>query len=266
MESVPGSRYGTYFEGREHFDGDIESEAPSPSDARKAADAKVVEAFRREYRERFAGRFYNGWLHAATTFGIGAAAIGLGLSQVRRVRPQELAVVPAALLFANAVEWAVHKELLHHLRPGLFVLYSRHALNHHEFFNSERMTFDGSDDFRIVFFPPFAILASIGGTAALGAGLARFSRSRNAGLLFCVTGTAFYLLYEIMHLCEHLPESAPSSRIPLVAYMRRHHARHHDKRRMVEHNFNLTFPLADALLGTLASASSSQNEFHPVFG
>ena len=172
------------------------------------------------------------------------------------VRRPKLAVVPAALVFGNLIEWLVHKELLHRLRPGFFVFYSRHALNHHQFFNSERMTFDGPDDLRIVFFPPFAILASIGGTAAIGAGLARLSGSRNAGLLYNATSTAFYLLYEAMHLCEHVPETSFAARIPFVAFMRRHHAHHHDKRVMVERNMNLTFPLADALLGTLDRAAS----------
>ena len=226
------------------------------ADAWAAADAAQVETFRAEYRARFAGRFYNGRLHAATTFGIGLGAIALGLSQLRRVRRPELAVVPAALVFGNLIEWLVHKELLHRLRPGFFVFYSRHALNHHQFFNSERMTFDGPDDLRIVFFPPFAILASIGGTAAIGAGLARLSGSRNAGLLYNATSTAFYLLYEAMHLCEHVPETSFAARIPFVAFMRRHHAHHHDKRVMVERNMNLTFPLADALLGTLDRAAS----------
>ena len=35
-----------------------------------------------------------------------------------------------------------------------------------------------------------------------------------------------------------------------VATLRRHHAAHHDPARMTRWNFNITFPIADAIVGT----------------
>ena len=36
----------------------------------------------------------------------------------------------------------------------------------------------------------------------------------------------------------------------MVAALRRHHHHHHNAARMAKVNFNVTFPLADAVLGT----------------
>jgi len=41
-------------------------------------------------------------------------------------------------------------------------------------------------------------------------------------------------------------------RFALVRVLRHHHTVHHDLARMTSCNFNITFPIGDALLGTLA--------------
>ena len=40
------------------------------------------------------------------------------------------------------------------------------------------------------------------------------------------------------------------ARVPGVAWLRQHHTTHHDPRLMSAWNFNITFPICDALLGT----------------
>jgi len=39
-------------------------------------------------------------------------------------------------------------------------------------------------------------------------------------------------------------------------WLRRHHAAHHDPRLMTRYNFNVTFPIADRLFGTVAPAAA----------
>ena len=60
-----------------------------------------------------------------------------------------------------------------------------------------------------------------------------------------------YLLYEVLHACEHLPDSNPVARLPWVRHMRHLHALHHRRDLMQERNMNIVFPLTDWLYGTL---------------
>ena len=53
-------------------------------------------------------------------------------------------------------------------------IYKRHTLAHHQFFTDAEPSFDNSRDFRIVFFPPYALVAFI--AMSLAAGRAAGSR------------------------------------------------------------------------------------------
>ena len=67
------------------------------------------------------------------------------------------------------------------------------------------------------------------------------------------TSGAYMATYELSHLAYHLPEDHPIGKHPLVRFMRKHHAVHHDPRVMQRKNFNVTLPLWDWLMGTMAS-------------
>ncbi|MBC6417281.1 MAG: sterol desaturase family protein, partial [Rhodospirillales bacterium] len=125
----------------------------------------------------------------------------------------------------------------------------RHTLQHHQFFTEEEMRFADSHDWRVTFFPPYAlivfILMSIPGVLAL-----QWLVSANAGWLFICTTTGMYLLYEFMHFCCHVEENAFVRLTPFVNTLRRHHFAHHSQSIMMERNMNLTFPIADWLFGT----------------
>ena len=68
--------------------------------------------------------------------------------------------------------------------------------------------------------------------------------------VFCTT-VGYYLAYELIHFCDHLPEGHPVTRLPGFRYMRAHHRAHHAPMRMHSMNFNIVFPLTDWLVGTL---------------
>lgn len=206
--------------------------------------------YRAEYRSRIAG-WYNGWLHVAVIYGIGATALYVFINNIHRPTWAEWLTVPVVFLLCNLFEWFLHRHVMHRpvRLPGLRAIYTRHTLMHHQFFTDSEMRFASQKDWRVTFFPPFAlvvfILMSI--PAALAAG-AVFSA--NVGWLLMSTTTSMYLIYEFMHFCCHVDENAFVRYCPFVNTLRRHHTAHHNQSLMMERNMNLTFPVADWLFGT----------------
>jgi sterol desaturase/sphingolipid hydroxylase (fatty acid hydroxylase superfamily) len=72
----------------------------------------------------------------------------------------------------------------------------------------------------------------------------------NAGYILLVTMVGQYLLYETFHYCCHVHENWFVRNMPFVNSIRRHHAAHHNQGLMMDINMNLTFPIADWLMGT----------------
>jgi hypothetical protein len=102
----------------------------------------------------------------------------------------------------------------------------------------------------MVLFPPVMLLFFLGGLA-LPIGLALFAVfNANVGWLFAATAVGYFLSYEWLHFAYHQPPDSFIGRLPFVPRLRRHHAAHHDQRLMQRWNFNITFPIADGLLGT----------------
>src|ERR1043166_526260 len=73
----------------------------------------------------------------------------------------EWLVVPAAFLGCNIFEWAMHRFLMHRPVKGFMGIYKRHTLAHHQFFTDHEPTIDTARDFRITFFPPYALTTFI---------------------------------------------------------------------------------------------------------
>ena len=204
--------------------------------------------FRAEFRTKIA-QAYNGWLHVALIAAIGLAAIWYCARQILQPAWYEWLVVPVAFAISNVFEWWIHKYVMHRPVRGLMGIYRRHTLAHHQFFTDVEPTFDDTRDFRIVFFPPYALVAfivlSIPPAAMLNAvGLV------NAGWLLMVTNVTLYLNYEFFHFCCHVKNDRLARHIPLINSIRRHHIAHHAPAIMMERNFNLTYPIADWFFDT----------------
>lgn len=209
-----------------------------------------VEAFRREYRAREIGPRYSGGLHLAFTSGVSLLVIAVAVVLVQGPRPLELAVVPATFLFANLVEYLGHRGPMHRLAPWLGLLFERHTRQHHRFYTHDSMSYESARDYKIVLFPPVMLVFFLGAIATpLGLLLWRVASS-NAALLYVATAMAYFLTYEWLHFCHHLPEGSLLRRLPGLAALRAHHAAHHDPALMGQANFNITFPICDALFGT----------------
>ena len=207
-------------------------------------------AYRATYRERVAG-WYHGWLHVLIIYVIGLTALYIYIANMHAVTWREALIVPATFLLCNFFEWWIHRYVMH--RPlgikAARAIYNRHTLMHHQFFTDAEMRFADHHDWRVTFFPPYAlatfILMSIPGAIALG-----WLISPNTGWLFISTTTSMYLIYEFMHFCCHVGENAFVRHVPFVNTIRRHHAAHHSQSIMMERNMNLTFPVMDWLFGT----------------
>ena len=133
--------------------------------------------------------------------------------------------------------------------PLFKAIYTRHTLNHHQFFTEKDMRFASPGDWRVTFFPPYALVVFtiMSVPPALVVGL---SISGNAGWLLISTTIGMYLIYEFMHFCCHVEEGSFVKYCPLVNTLRRHHTAHHSHSIMMEKNMNLTFPISDWLFGT----------------
>lgn len=206
--------------------------------------------YRQTYRERITG-WYNGWLHVAVIYTIGFTALYIYISNMQGISALEWMIVPVTFLICNFFEWWIHRFVMH--RPSkvpLFrAVYSRHTLMHHQFFTEHEMRFAGEHDWRVTFFPPYALvvftLMSIPAALILGATL-----SANTGWLFITTTTSMYLIYEFMHFCCHIEDNWFVRNTPFINTIRRHHTAHHNQNIMMERNMNLTFPVMDWLFGT----------------
>ncbi len=162
----------------------------------------------------------------------------------------ELLVVATTFLFANFVEYRVHRGPMHRKDSLYGLLYKRHTLEHHRFFTEKDMAHEGSRDFAAVLFPPILLVFFLGGIASpIGALLFLFA-STNVAWLFVATTVGYFLNYEWLHFAYHQPPESVISRLPFVPGLRRLHAKHHDPKYMNKANFNITYPICDLLFGT----------------
>lgn len=217
-----------------------------------AADAQArfdVEPFRARYRAAIS-RHYSVWLHAGFVLAWGVAVLAFFWGPVADVKPLEWLAVPAALLFCNWGEYMIHRRLGHRKTAVGALFYKRHTGDHHSFFAEGRMHWESGRDFRVILFPPWLIVVF---TVALALPAWWLLKGWSANVAGLAAGTiiAGYLLYEVMHASEHLPDGHPLAGLPGIRQMRRLHQLHHRRSLMAERNLNIVFPLMDWLFGTL---------------
>jgi hypothetical protein len=205
-------------------------------------------AFRAVYRAQIAPA-YSGLVHVALIYLIGGAALWFAAQQIHRPSVVEMAVVPVVVVLANIFEWFLHAKVMHRPVPGFLGIYNRHTLAHHQFFTQEAPFHDTTRDFRIVFFPPYALIAFLV-LASAGGGILGLLWSANAGWFVVCTAAGMYMNYEFFHWCCHVRDDRIIRHLPFVNTIRRHHIAHHNTAIMMNSNMNLTYPFADWLFGT----------------
>jgi len=205
------------------------------------------------FREQYKGQIspiYNGYVHTGVMFAVGVAAIWYCFGQLQGSGWEWLIVLPV-FLAGNFVEWFMHKYVMHR-RINVFALraiYERHTREHHQYFTDNDVTIDKVQEFRIVFFP-WRVLIVLGVAGGIFGWTAAQIFNANAGYILYMTMVAQYLTYETFHLCCHVHENGFVRNMPFVNTIRRHHTAHHNQGIMMHKNMNLTFPIADWVMGT----------------
>lgn len=190
--------------------------------------------------------------HLSRTFGIAAAIASVGLWLTWGHDPIMWLAAPGFWLIANIFEWATHKYPMHRpLQPRL--LYTKHAIIHHNAFAGGAQEIDDVRDLSVVMMPWYTLLIIFGGASPIAVVAGLIGGPAFAGV-FIVSAVAYFLLYELIHTLHHLPRAvlqrSAVGRSSLVAKLRAHHHHHHQLNRMAKVNFNVTFPFADWLLRT----------------
>jgi len=209
-----------------------------------------TQAYRERYRAEQVPDGYSGPRHFALLIGVVVLVIGLGAWNLEAVAGLEWLTVPLTFLYANLAEYLGHRFVMHRRRPGLGLIYERHARQHHRFFTDRDMQFDSSRDFRAVLFPPTLLIFFATVFALPAGGLLAWLFSANVAWLFVMTALGYYGCYEILHFAYHQPEGSAILKLPGVRRMRRLHLSHHDPAVMQHGNFNITWPISDAVFGT----------------
>lgn len=218
-----------------------------------ARDAREI-AFQKRFRQRFVEAtpsWYRGEYHLGFTLLVTVGTLLFCWSRIEGATVWEWLLIVPIFLFGNWCEWAGHRFVLHRPVKGLKAVYYRHAGVHHQFFTNHDLSYKGHKEWRALLFPPFAPIAFL--LAALPAALVLAAVwSANAGYIVMLTMAGYFLMYEGLHTLSHLTdERHPYLKyIPLVNTVRRMHVVHHDLGFMQTRNFNLTFPICDALFGT----------------
>ena len=214
---------------------------------------KMMTERQRIFREQYVAGispWYNGLIHIGVMYAAGIGAIWWCLSHIQEAHWEWLVIIPVAIA-GNFVEWGMHKFVMHRLRDVFAVrsIYDRHTRQHHQYFTDLDPTISTVKEFRIVFFPwrVLAVLALAGGLLSLATATLI---NANAGYITFVTMIGHYMIYETFHFCCHVQENWFVRNMPFVNTIRRHHAAHHNMGIMMHLNMNLTFPIADWIMGT----------------
>jgi hypothetical protein len=206
------------------------------------------------FRQRFVEQspwWYRGEYHLAFMLLVTLGTIAFCWMHIENSSALEWSLIIPFALFENWAEWAAHRYILHRPVRGLEMIYKRHCTVHHQFFTHHELGYKGHEHWRALLFPPFApigfILVSIPPAIVFG-----YLISANAGYIAVLTMAAYYIMYEGLHTLSHLDDKRYPylKHIPLINTVRWMHYMHHVLGFMQTRNFNLTFPICDALFGT----------------
>jgi hypothetical protein len=209
-----------------------------------------VESFRKEMREKYHYTNFKSVMHFTFLMLFCAAGIGVPLFFVESWTWTLAYVVVPTFIYANVVEYWVHRIPMHRPVRMMKILFNRHTLEHHHYFTDAHPTFDSVQDFEATLFPLAMIIFLFGIVAGPTCWVVSLLFGSDIALVFYATGVAYYLNYELFHFIYHLEQNHILARIPGMKILRQHHTNHHDPRLMARYNFNITWPIGDWMFGT----------------
>lgn len=266
MATHPQGHEGRSYEGPSFGTSGAEREQRREGEKGLVADASkghLTEERRERVRQKSLAEipwWYSPWGHLASTTGIGLVVLAVAiyeLTQLNAIKGTDWLIVPLVCLFANFFEWRVHKHVLHRRRWPMTIMYDKHTPMHHMIYIEDDMALRSSREFRLVLIPAAGVLGIVITAAPFAIAVGRLW-SASAGWLFLVTAGLYMVSYELLHLAYHAPKDSFIGRRKAISFLRAHHAKHHDPRFMQQWNFNVTVPLFDWVLGTIAPKTPSR--------
>ena len=210
-----------------------------------------VRQARNDFRSRRISPRYSGPLHLATTVTLSVLVAVVSAAMLDTVTPLEWLTVPLTFLYADLSEYLGHRGPIHRRTRFLGSVFQRHTLEHHSFFTDEATSFESTQDYKAVLFPPILLVFFLMAFALPVGALLYVFLSPNTGFLFVLTAVLYFLNYELLHFAYHTAPDSWLGRLSLIRSLRRHHVAHHNKQLMTRYNFNITYPICDYLFGTL---------------
>jgi hypothetical protein len=164
--------------------------------------------------------------------------------------------IGVSVVFASFFEWTLHRYFMHRPFGKFTYAFKAHAVVHHHTFKADHTyhLIHEKDKHTIPMAwwnGPILVAILMAPILAVAIPLSLW------GLLvgcFC-TYTAYYLTYEYLHWCMHLPKARRVEKSRIFQKMNGHHLLHH---RYMHKNFNVVLPLADLCLGTLLLRSKTK--------
>ena len=155
------------------------------------------------------------------------------------------------LVYASFFEWFAHRYIMHQRRFLLGFVYHGHAQVHHltyrgdESFEAEGPVRLADVTLRWFSFPAILLLHY--------PFIALFQYVTGLDIVYgaMAGATVYYAAFEYTHYLMHVPLGHRIERIRWFRFLREHHRLHHMYKKK---NFNVLFPLADLLLGTLMTS------------
>lgn len=160
------------------------------------------------------------------------------------------------VIFASFFEWSIHRYVMHRPVGSFRYAFQAHAVVHHQVFKADHTyhLVDPKDKETIPMAwwnGPVLILMGASPTLLLSAITSHWIMLAGAATTFVL----YYIAYEYIHWCMHLPKARRVEKPWLFRRLNGHHLLHH---RYMHKNFNVVFPLADFCLGTLMVRSKIQ--------
>ncbi len=159
------------------------------------------------------------------------------------------AVALFCVVYCSHGEWSLHRFLMHRPVGPFDYPFRAHALVHHSVFRADESYHVQRDEDKHLIPMAWwngAVLVLIGSIPFAVISLL----TQMWGIVICAASiiTLYYLTYEYIHWCMHLPRKRNIERTGIFFRLNGHHLLHH---RYMNKNFNVVLPLADLLLGTL---------------
>lgn len=173
-------------------------------------------------------------------------------------QPYQIYTGIAYFIFANFVEYILHRYPMHHKQKGAEFLYE-HVTIHHAFFDKDMNYIDKDRDLMSVFLPSLYASFIVVIVACVSLPLA-FIIGANEALFFAFICMSYYLLYEVFHYSYHCKEDSIFAYVPFRKKLGEYHILHHDSTLMSKYNFNITIPIFDIIFGTLKTHKDDTNE------